>query len=187
MPARNMAGPSTVPANPSAGKSVLMNPFSGPKGSPFDRDQAGNHSTGALSTGIGFGCNLVIGPTAPQSIKDKGFSDDYIPGTSLPSGVLATDAKLTCIGGGKSTACVNGIAPTVPYLVQPLLAFGDDGSRDAGAGPAYTGFAVKMVTAAGAVALDAAIETGWLNRSPQALVTGQSAFGNSNAASAAVT
>lgn len=186
MPARNMAGPSTVPANPSAGKTVLMNPFSGPKGSPFDRDQAGNHSTGALNTGIGFGCNLVIGPTAPQSIKDKGFNDDYIPGVSLPSGVLATDAKLTCIGGGKSTACVNGIAPTVPYEEQPLLAFGEGGSRDAGAGPAYTGFSIKMVTASGSVAEDAAIETGFLNRNTQAMASGQSAFGNSNAASAAV-
>lgn len=186
MPARNMAGPSTVPANPSAGKTVLMNPFSGPKGSPFDRDQSGNHSTGALNTGIGFGCNFIIGPTAPASIVARGFSDDYTPGVSLPSGVLATDAKLTCIGGGKSTACVNGIAPTVPYGVQPLLAFGEDGSRDAGAGPAYTGFAVKMVTATGAVAADAAIEAGFLNRNTAAMVSGQSAFGNSNTASAAV-
>lgn len=186
MPARNMAGPSTVPANPSAGKFVLMNPFSGPKGSPFDKDQSGNHSTGALCTGIGFGGTHIIGPTAPKSIKDRGFNDDYIPGTSLPSGVLATDAKLTCIGGGKSTACVNGIAPTVPYSVQPLLGFGDDGSRDAGAGPAYTGFSIKMVTASGAVALDAAVEAGFLNRSARALVSGESVFGNSNVASAAV-
>lgn len=187
MPARNMAGPIATPSNPSAGKTVLMNPFSGPKGSPFDRDQTGNHSTGALNTGIGFGANFIVGPTAPQSIKDRGFSDDYIPGVSLPSGVLATDAKLTCIGGGKSTACVNGIAPTVPYAVQPLLAFGEGGSRDAGAGPAYTGFAIKMVTATGTVAEDAAIEAGFLNRNTSAMVSGQSAFGNSNTASAAVT
>lgn len=186
MPARNMAGPSSVPANPSAGKTVLMNPFSGPKGSPFDKDQSGNHSTGALSTGIGFGGNFVIGPTAPASIKDRGFSDDYIPGVSLPSGVLATNARLTCIGGGKSTACVNGIAPTVPYNAQPLLAFGEGGSRDAGAGPAYTGFGLKTVTATGSVATGAAIEAGFLSRNTRAMVSGESAFGNSNTASAAV-
>ena len=186
MPARNMAGPSTVPANPSAGKSVLMNPFSGPKGSPFDADDTADASTGALNTGIGFGANFVVGPTAPASIAAKGFQDDYIPGVSLPSGVLATDARLTCIGGGKSTACVNGVAPTVPYEEQPLMAFGEGGSRDAGAGPAYTGFSIKMVTASGAVAEDAAIEAGFLNRNTRALVTGESAFGNSNTASAAV-
>ena len=188
MPARNMAGPLVVPANPSAGKTVLMSPFSGPAGSPFDKDQTGNQSTGALNTGIGFGCNHIINPTAPQSIKDAGFTDDYTPGVTLPSGSAATLATLTCIGGGKSGAATNGVAATSPYNVQPLLAFGEGGSRDAGAGPTvFTGFATKTVTAAGTVANGAAIEAGWINRSGVSMVIGQSAFGNSNAASAAVT
>lgn len=187
MPARNMGSLVTLPANPATGKAVLMSPFSGPKGSPFDRDQNGNASTGALCTGIGFGLNHIVGPIAPQSIKDAGFSDDATAGVTLPNGTASTTAILTCIGGGKSTAAVNGIAPTVPYVAQPLLGFGEGGSRDAGAGPAFTGFATKMVTATGTVANGAAIETGWLNRNPVSMTTTQSAFGSSNAASAAVT
>jgi hypothetical protein len=42
-----------------------------------------------------------------------------------------------------------------------------------------------MVTATGAVANGAAIEAGWINRSGVAMVADQSAFGSSNAASAA--
>jgi hypothetical protein len=61
---------------------------------------------------------------------------------------------------------------------------GNVGSRDAGAGPAYTGFSTKMVTATGAVANGAAVEAGFTNRSGVALVTGQSVFGSSTAASA---
>lgn len=181
-----MAGPTSVPPNPSGGAAVLMNPFSGPKGSPFDKDKSGNYSTGALNTGIGFGLNYIIGPTAPASISASGFMDDYTPGVSLPSGVLATNARLTCIGGGRSGACTAGIAATNPYNAQPLLGFGNGGSRDAGAGPAYTGFGAKTVTATGSVATGAAIETGFLNRTGSAMVSGQSAFGSSNTASAAV-
>lgn len=166
---------------------VIMNPFSGPTGSPFDNDEAGNLSTGALCTGIGFGANHLISPTAPQSIIDGGFTDDYTPGTTLPGGTAATTAILTCIGGGKSTAAVDGIAPTVPYNVQPLLGFGNGGSRNAGAGPIFTGFATKTVTATGSVANGAAIETGWTNRTGTTMITGQSAFGSSTAASAAIT
>lgn len=188
MPARNMGSAISLPANPSTGKAVLMSPFSGPKGSPFDKDQTGNASTGALCTGIGFGLNRVIGPTAPQSIKDGGFNDDYTPGVTLPNGTAATLATLTCIGGGKSGAAANGIAATAPYNVQPLLGFGEGGSRDAGAGPAiFTGFATKTVTATGAVATGAAIEAGFVNRTGVAMVSGQSAFGSNTAASAAVT
>lgn len=170
-----------------------MSPFSGPKGSPFDRDQAGNASTGALSTGIGFGMSHIIGLTAPQSIKDAGFNDDYTPGVTLPNGTAATLATLTCIGGGKSAAASNGIAAATPYNVQPLLAFGEGQERDAGAGPAFTGYAMKMVTAAAGVALDALIEgavapaAGWDNRASAALLTGQSVFGGSHVGSAAVT
>lgn len=184
MPAINMAG--VVASNPSAGKPVLMNPFSGPKGSPLDMDQAGNLSTGALNTGIGFGPNVIISPPANPNIKNAGFTDDYTPGVTRPNGVAATNATLTCIGGGRSTAAVNGVAPTAPCNAQPLLGFGNSNSRDAGAGPAYTGFGTKMVTASGSVAAAAAIETGFLNRTGRAMTTGESAFGVSDAASTAV-
>ena len=198
MPALNMASPAVPAANPATGKAVAMNPFSGPKGSPLDAvainpttfartKDPNNFSTGALSTGIGFGIEaLIIGPTAPQSIKDRGFTDDYTPGVTRPNGVAATEAILTAIGGGKSTAATNGIAPTVPYVAQPILFWGNGGSRDAGAGPAFTGFSAKTVTAAGAVAVGAAVETGFLNRTSRALVIGESVFGSSNTASPAV-
>lgn len=187
MPAINMGGPLAVPANPSGGKFVMMSPFSGPTGSPLDNDQTGNASTGALNTGIGMNATHIIGPTAPASIRAAGFNDDYTPGVTLPSGAAAADARLTAIGGGKSGPATGGIAETDPYDAQPLLGFGAGGSRDAGAGPAFTGFAVKMVTATGAVADGAAIEAGFINRTGQGMVSGQSAFGSSNTASPAVT
>lgn len=198
MPAVNMSQLIVVPSNPTAGKTVIMSPFSGPKGSPFDAKSfhpttqlkvadPTNHSTGALNTGIGFGCNHIVDPTAPASIKAAGFTDDYTPGVTMPAGTAATTAILTAIGGGRSLATTNGFTIPDPFLVQPLLAFGEDGPRDAGAGPAFTGFAHKMVTATGTVALDGAIEAGFLNRNTVAMTTGQSAFGNSTTASAAVT
>lgn len=196
MPAFNAGG--TAASNPSLGSFVVMSAFSGPKGSPFDAQQFNpttlvkeaaptNLSTGALTTGIGLGATHIISPTAPQSIKDAGFTDDATPGVTLPSGVAATSSILVAIGGGKSTACVDGIAPTVPYTAGfQILGFGNGGSRDAGAGPAFTGFGAKMVTATGAVANGVAIETGFLNRSGLPMTTGQSAFGSATAASAAV-
>lgn len=212
MPARNMAGPTTVPANPSAGKFVMMSPFSGPKGSPFDKDQSGNNSTGALNTGIGFGpqplinvATGVVPATAAQAIKNRGYTDDYTPGLSMPAStasvpVLATTAILTCIGGGKSTIVGGGntglgVSTVSPYVAQPLLGFGiglapftaAGTSRDAGAGPAFTGFPIKMVTATGAVANGAAIETGFVNQTGAAMVATDSAFGSSTTASPAVT
>lgn len=185
MPAFNMAG--TAAANPSLGRFVMMDPLSGPKGSPFDRAGSSALSTGALATGIGFGANHVIGPTAPQSIKDAGFTDDYTPGLTRPNGVAATNSTLVYIGGGKSTAADDGVAPTVPYTAGFALAgFGEGASRDGGAGPAiFTGFPTKMVTATGAVANGAAIETGYTNRSGVAMTTGQSAFGSAEAQNAA--
>jgi hypothetical protein len=208
MTAINMgaAGGSNAQVAAAGAKAVLCCPFSGPTGSPFEArtiaswsssyptngtptyaKQTGNYSTGALCTGIGFGHNHIVGPTAPASIKAAGFTDDYDPGIDLPDGTTATTtAILTLIGGGKSTACVNGIAPTVPYEEQPLLGFGNGGSRDAGAGPIFTGFGTKMVTATGAVANGAAVETGWVNRAGVSLVSGQSVFGSSTAASPVV-
>ena len=197
MPALNLGSPAVPASNPSTGVFVIMNPFSGPKGSPFDAKQIdptskllvaapNNFSTGALNTGIGFGSPPIIGPTAPASIKAAGFNDDYTPGVTLPGGTAATDARLTCIGGGKSTATVDGVAPTVPYNAQPILAFGNGGSRDAGAGPAFTGFGLKTVTATATVANGAAVEAGFLNRSGVSITNGQSVFGSSNTASPAV-
>lgn len=199
MPALNMASPAVPAANPATGKAVAMSPFSGPKGSPLDAvainpttgvrtKDANNFSTGALNTGIGFGIEFpIFNPTAPQSIKDRGFTDDYTPGITMPNNSAATDARLTAIGGGKSTAAANGIAPTAPYVAQPLLFFGNGGSRDAGAGPAFTGFGAKTVTASAGVAVGAAVETGFVNRTSRALVTGESVFGSSGTASPAVT
>jgi hypothetical protein len=169
-------------ANPSAGNKVLFSSFSGPKGSPLDKDSQGNASTGALSTGIGFGSPPVIGPTAPASISAAGFMDDSVPGVTLPSGAAATDSTLVAIGGGKS----NAAGQPTPYTAGfGILGGGQGGSRDAGAGPNFTGFQMKMVTATAPVANGAAVEAGFINRSGVALVSGQSVFGSASAASAA--
>jgi hypothetical protein len=178
-------------ANPSAGRFVLFDLLSGPKGSPLDKDTTSNCSTGALSTGIGHGNVLImpsastLGGTAAQAIKDAGFIDDVSPTAS------ATDSTRSYIGGGRSVmvnqAPPAGVAGTNPYTAGfGMGGAGNGGSRDAGAGPAFTGFPVKMVTAAGAVATAAAIETGFLNRTGVAMVATQSTYGSSNTASAAV-
>ena len=175
-----------------------------------------DHSTGALNTGIGFEStdngqlvaglntgNLIVttggttkGIPANGPGALNGFTDDYQPGISLPSGALATLATLLAIGGGKSTANGTTVAqpPTVaaPYNVQPILDMGVGGSRDAGAGPAFTGFGMKLVTATADVAQGGVIETGFVNRTAPAasgiaLKTGASAFGSSSTASSAVT
>jgi hypothetical protein len=177
-------------ANPTAGRCVIFSLLSGPKGSPFDKDTTGNASTGALCTGIGFGSPPVIGPVSHPlfsnsvwGIRSAGFSDDYTPGVTKPDGTAAADSTLCFIGGGRSNA--NG-TPN-PYTAGFGIGMaGNGGSRDAGAGPAFTGFPTKMVTAPGAVALAAVIEAGFTNRSGVALVADQSTFGSSVAASAAV-
>jgi hypothetical protein len=210
MPAINQAGPTIVAANPSLGNAVTMSPFSGPKGSPFDAliypsnvyqptlaqrvADPTNYSTGALSTGLGLTPSGRLNgmaaplytPSVPASINLP--LDDYQPGLSLPSGALATDARLLAIGGGKSSANTV-VAPSVPvpYVAQPILNFGNGGSRDAGAGPAFTGFGMKVVTATATVANGAAIETGFTNRQGVAITTGLSQFGSATAASPAVT
>lgn len=164
--------------NPSAGRFVLMDPLSGPKGSPLDRDTTGNASTGGLNTGIGFGA-LINGGAA--AIPLAGYTDDYTPGVTKPDGT-AGNSTLLYIGGGKSDA--NGLS--VPYTAGVgLVGAGQGTTRDGGAGPAFTGFGVKMVTAAGSVATGAVVETGFVNRSGVALVSGQSVFGSASAASAA--
>ena len=85
-------------------------------------------------------------------------------------------------GGGKSLA--TGVSS--PYTAGWGIGYaGQGGSRDAGAGPAFTGFVGKIVTAAGAVAIGAVVETGYTNRSGVALTTGQSVLGSFGTASAA--
>ena len=188
-------------ANPSAGRAVIMSPFSGPKDSPFGgrtitywaggtpnyANDPTNVSTGALNTGIGFGSPPVIGLTAPQSIKDAGFNDNYVPGLTKPDGNPDNFSTLVAIGGGRSSATVAGESPRNPYTAGfHILMAGNGGSRDAGAGPVFTGFDMKTVTATATVANGAAVETGFLNRSGQSITTGQSVFGSSTAATAAI-
>jgi hypothetical protein len=159
-----------------------------------------NDSTGGLATGIGFGSPPVIGPVsdplvsnAVRGIRNEGFTDDYKPGISTPTPGDSPDSTYMYIGGGKCTKNVDGHAPAVPYTAGFGIGNAGNGgltsaggSRDAGAGPAFTGFGMKMVTAAAGVAVGAAVEAGWVNRSGQALVTDQSVFGSSTTASAAV-
>lgn len=185
-------------ANPSQGPMVLFDLLSGPKGSPKERDvdvpylglpagtglaASGNTSTGGLSTGIGYGSPPLIGLTAPASIQAAGFDDDEVPGVTKPDGTASANSTIMYIGGGRS----NADGTPNPYTAGfGIGAAGNGGSRDAGAGPAFTGFTLKMVTAAGAVAAGAVIETGFNNRSGVAMVTGQSTFGSNASASAAV-
>ena len=198
-------------ANPSLGSFVIFDPLSGPKGSPLDADKqvdiitgtvtaSGNASTGAMQTGIGIGENDIIGilpgSTAPRSIFSAGFEDNLIPGESVtayaaggPPPVVTTqavDSTRMYIGGGKCTAAVQGIAPPVPYTAGVMiLGAGNGGSRDAGVGPAFTGFGMKMVTAAAQIAVGGVIETGFVNRSTRTLEIGESIFGSASAATAA--
>ena len=145
-----------------------------------------NLSTGALSTGIGYGSPPIIPGVAPGSIRAAGFDDDQIPGATpagRPVAQNTINANYLYIGGGRS---LNTGVPNPLGGGVELLAAGNGGSRDAGAGPVFTGFNLKAVTAAGAVAPGAVIEAGFVNRSGVALVTGQSTFGSSAAATAAI-
>jgi hypothetical protein len=186
-------------ANPSAGQAVIFDALSGPKGSPLDvriitgwvggspqyaNDAAGQSqvSTGAMCTGIGFGCNVGVpirpigGQTPAQAIRAAGFTDDTGAGLAYPN------SSIIYMGGGRSTN--KGVANPYTEGYIPCNA-GNGGSRDGGAGPAFTGFVGKFVTATGAVANGAAVETGWINRSGVAIGANDSVFGSSNAAQAA--
>lgn len=188
-------------ANPALGRAVIFDPLSGPKGSPLDKDASGKTSTGALSTGIGIGLNDVFGTpgvTGPVSVFNAGFNDNQVAGTRPtytappPNGVVATnthDSNRLYIGGGRSAA--NVVSPdkfSVPFVSSPYVAgvalcgAGNGGSRDAGVGPAFTGFPMKLVTATGAVANGAAVEAGFVNRSGVGLIATQSTFGSDAAA-----
>lgn len=193
--------------NPTLGAWVIMDPLSGPKGSPLDNDKdvttgtaRGGCSTGALQTGIGHTAARIVDATsaalAPYNIFTSGFNDNSVPGEKVtvyaappPNGVVTTDivdSTFMYIGGGKCTKNVDGSAPVVPYVAGiAICGAGNGGSRDGGAGPAFTGFPMKMVTATGAVATGAAIEAGFINRTGAAMAAFQSAFG-SDAAQLAV-
>jgi hypothetical protein len=175
-------------ANPSLGQAVLFDALSGPKGSPLDKGKG----TGAMCTAIGYGLNAGgpfiniassdVPATAPQSIKRAGFNDDGGEGTGFNSTRIY-------IGGGRMVA--SAVTPGVPFTPNPYTAgftpcgAGNGGSRDGGAGPAFTGFVHKMVTAVGAVANGAVVETGFVNRSGATLAANQSVFGSAAAAQAA--
>ena len=173
-------------ANPSAGAFVIFDALSGPKGSPFDRATSIHASTGALSTGIGFGTKPVIeveasdpvGTTVAQAIRRAGFNDDQGPDTGANS-------TRTYIGGGRSVI-TNGLSVPSPYTAGfQICGAGEGGSRDGGAGPAFTGFPTKMVTAVGSVANGAAIEAGFTNRSGLTITVGQSVHGSGTTQNAA--
>jgi len=194
----NGAATSAPVGNPAIGEQVIMSPFSGPKGSPLDRDSANNASTGALNTGIGFSANDEqlggIDAFYANGKPASGFNDDYTPGITTPAGTAAPDSRLVAIGGGRSAITVTGgdvakgLSVVSPYTAGfGLEGFGGGGSRDAGAGPAFTGFVLKSVTAAADVAPAAVIETGFVNRSDGILKTGKSQFGSASAAQVAPT
>lgn len=186
-------------AGPTQGRAVVFDPLSGPKGSPFDRDQAGNCSTGALSTGIGYGpaSPFIVAQgsdTAAQAIAKASYTDDQIPGArSNGFGTQNTLlSRFMYVGGGRMVANADPVqkyqVPFVPSEYTAGIALctaGNGAARDNGAGPAFTGASMKMVTATGAVANGAAVETGFVNRSGVALVSGQSLFGVASAALAA--
>lgn len=166
----------------------------------------GGLSTGGLSTGIGISCQTIINindsadpATAPGAIFEAGFTDNNTPGKQEltydaggPPPVVATDefdSTMMYIGGGRMEANPDiATQPERPFIPDPYTAgiaicgAGNGGSRDSGAN---TGFAMKMVTATGAVANGAAVEAGYVNRSGTALVTGDSVFGSAAVALAA--
>jgi len=174
-------------ANPSLGQAVLIDALSGPKGSPFDVGSPGTASTGAMNTGIGYGLNtgpinIATGTnpaTAAQAIKNAGFNDDKGEG-------VGGDSTGIYIGGGRCNAAAQGLALPVPYTAGFVpVGAGNGGSRDGGAGPAFTGFPHKMVTAVATVANGGVVETGYVNRSGVSILATESVFGSASAAQAA--
>lgn len=179
--------------NPNAGDFVTFDALSGPKDSPFDAksidyttgtppgwdetdhvpiltNDDSNVSTGALSTGIGFGSPPVIASVGGN------FSDAYVPGVTLPDGNPSDDSTIMYIGGGKS----DETGAPEPYTEGfGIAAAGNGGSRDSGAN---TGFGMQLVTASGDVANGAVVETGYVNRSGVAIEAGQSVFGSASTA-----
>ena len=174
-----------------------MCPLSGPKGSPLDNDSAGKASTGGMCNGIGMESqanyiNAISNPNFPDPINQAGFDDDDIPGTNrIGAGLPGTvNSNMMYIGGGRSVM-VNGAPPageagTNPYTAGVMIfGAGNGASRDAGPGPAHTGFPMKMVTAVAEAANGVDIEVGFKNRTGLTMPIGTSAFGSDDLAAVA--
>jgi len=195
--------------NPSAGAFVIMDPLSGPAGSPLDArtiigwdsatrmpirvNDPENISTGALSTGIGFSCaNSIrvaadtLPATSPGAISQAGFNDNQVPGEQLAA----------YSSGPPPVVSTNTIASEMMYIgggrcdatsdgiaaVDPYT----DGVAIVGAGNSQvrdsataTGYPLKMVTATGSVSNGSAVETGFENRTGATIASGTSVFGSS--------
>lgn len=143
-----------------------------------------NTSTGALATGIGFGLSVGnaggldgsagIDPRVGQNqlpARTGNFGAGYQPGLTDTAGNAAADATYMAIGGGRSSATPvkagdysNTLVTPNPYSPVPIMGFGMGGSRDAGAGPAFTGFGMKLVVPAADIAFGGAINAGFINR-----------------------
>jgi len=192
--------------NPTQGRPILMDPLSGPKGSPFDKGSPGTASTGALSTGIGIGANSIFyaqqrdgtAQTPQVTVAQAGFNYNQEPGTKPtyaappPPNVVTTnftDGRYMYIGGGRTvTNPTVADRPSVPFSPSPyvtgvaLCAAGNGGSRDAGAGPAFTGFPLRLLAATANVANGAAVVAGFVNRSGVGIINGQAVFASETAA-----
>jgi hypothetical protein len=120
--------------------------------------------------------------SAPQEITLAGFDDDQTPGTTTRGyGTQnAVNSTFMYAGGGRCDApAADGIAAPNPYTAGIAIGgAGNGGSRDGGAGPAFSAFPMKTVSATGTVANGAAVETGWSNRSGVSISNGQSVFGS---------
>ncbi len=182
-------------ANPSQGTPVIFDALSGPKGSPLDNSANTIHnSTGGMCTGIGFGLNagnpfinVFNGAAdAADALRQSGFTDD------TGDGVGSADSTTVYIGGGRTVLGaggenVAGEAGCDPYTAGYIPGnAGNGGSRDAGAGPAFTCFVGKWVTAVAQVANGAVVEAGWVNRCGVTIEATDSVFGSSSTAQAAV-
>ena len=193
---------------PTQGRFVTFDPLSGPKAGPLDARKMDyttgtppgwnastkipitvndplNLSTGALSTGIGFGPRPVFNaPTSTGRFAYGNYTDDYVPGQSKPDATLAADARMMYIGGGRSNA--NGTPNPIAVGAVGICGAGEGGAREVG----NNGLPLKLVTSTAGTAVDAtfaAPDTGYTNRSEVALTTGQSAFGVSTTALADTT
>lgn len=184
MPSLNMpnkADPiAPIPANPSTGQVVVMNPLSAPTGSDFDaksydpttgvlQADATNYSTGAMCTGAGFGAHVT------QGGSQSGFEDNYLLGVTKPDGTAATDATHLYVGGGSSAAASGGIAATTPRAAIPVCVMGNGAARNH---TGVNGTDAKMVTATGETdPLDEIGTTGFVNISGSTLEDGDLSLG----------
>jgi len=145
--------------NPSAGQGVIFDMLSGPKGSPFDKDTAGNASTGGLSTGIGFGPNVTLSiqnsgfagyvpPLGARIATNAGFFQNEVPGQTTPGGTSG-NGSILYIGGGRMVT-QSPVLKGRPFMPSPYInnfmiaAAGNGQVRDQGAGPAFTGAKMNM-------------------------------------------